>query len=122
MHNLVLSPIDPEILISSIAERVTENILKAVRLDAPPPANPPDDFLTVKQAAELLNLTVGTLYIKVSKSELPVCKAPGSKRLYFSRADLLEHVKAGRKRSNAEIEAQAKEYLETKKKGPHNGK
>lgn len=31
MHNLVLSPIDPEKLITSISEKVTANILKAVR-------------------------------------------------------------------------------------------
>ena len=31
MHNLVLSPIDPEKLISDISERVTANILKAVK-------------------------------------------------------------------------------------------
>ena len=39
MHNLVLSPIDPEKLILSISERVTASILKAVReeLDTNPP-------------------------------------------------------------------------------------
>ena len=31
MQNLVLSPIDPEKLISSISDQVTENILKVVR-------------------------------------------------------------------------------------------
>lgn len=31
MHNLVLSPIDPEKLISSISERVTANILKELK-------------------------------------------------------------------------------------------
>lgn len=31
MHNLVLSPIDPEKLIASISEKVTANILKAVK-------------------------------------------------------------------------------------------
>ena len=119
---MIIVQLDSEQLSSLIQSSVRKVLTETTFPDTSPPANPPDDFLTVKQAAELLNLTVGTLYIKVSKSELPVCKAPGSKRLYFSRADLLEHVKAGRKRSNAEIEAQAKEYLETKKKGPHNGK
>jgi hypothetical protein len=31
MHNLVLSPIDPEKLISSISDRVTANILKELQ-------------------------------------------------------------------------------------------
>ncbi len=121
MHNLVLSPIDPEKLISSIADRVTENILKAVKLAAPP-ALQPDELLTIQQAAGLLNLTVGTLYVKVSKGELPVSKVPGSKRLYFSRTDLLDHIRGGRKKSNAELEQEAQAYLLKKTKGPHNGK
>jgi hypothetical protein len=41
-----------------------------------------------------------------------------SKRLYFSRTELLEYLKDGRKKSNAEIEAEAKAYL--KKKGGNN--
>jgi hypothetical protein len=39
-------------------------------------------------------------------------------RLYFSRTELLEYLKDGRKKSNAEIEQEAKAYL--KKKGGNN--
>lgn len=35
MHNLVLSPIDPEELIQSISDRVTANILKAGNFNEP---------------------------------------------------------------------------------------
>lgn len=77
------------------------------------PTEQPEQFLTIQQAAELLNLTVPTLYSKVSKGELPVMKR--SKRLYFSRTELLEYLKAGKKKSNAEIEALAKAYLSNKK-------
>lgn len=73
----------------------------------------PDQFLTIQQAAELLCLTVPTLYSKVSKNELPVMKR--GKRLYFSRTELLEYLKEGRKKSNAEIEAEANSYLSNKK-------
>ena len=34
-----------------------------------------------------------------------------SKRLYFSRIELLDYLKEGRRQSNAEIEAKAAEYL-----------
>ena len=101
MHNFVLSPIDPEKLISSISERVTANILKAVRNEQPT-TDQPEQLLTIQEAAEFLSLTVPTMYSKVSKGELPVMKR--GKRLYFSRAELLEYLKAGRKKSNAEIE------------------
>jgi excisionase family DNA binding protein len=119
MHNFVLSPIDPEKLITSISERVTANILKAVRNEQPPTAQP-EQLLTIQEAAEFLSLTVPTMYSKVSKGELPVMKR--SKRLYFSRTELLEYLKQGRKKSNAEIEAEAKAYLSNHKKGLNNGK
>lgn len=70
-----------------------------------------EELLTVSEAAELLALSVPTIYSKVSKGELPSCKAPGSKRLYFSKTDLVNYIKAGRKKTNAEIEAEAEEYL-----------
>ena len=73
------------------------------------PTNPPEQLLTVQQAAKFLNLTVPTIYSKVSKGELPVMKR--SKRLYFSSTELMEYLKEGRKKSNAEIEAEAEAYL-----------
>lgn len=119
MHNVVLSPIDPETLISSISERVTANILKAVRNEQPT-TDQQEQLLTIQEAAEFLSLTVPTMYSKVSKGELPVMKR--GKRLYFSRTELLDYLKGGRKKSNAEIEQEAKAYLSNNKKGLNNGK
>ena len=114
MHNLVLSPIDPEKLITDISERVTANILKAVQNNNPK-IEQPEQLLTVQEAAQFLNLTVATIYSKVSKSELPVMKR--GKRLYFSSTELMEYIKEGRKKSNAEIEQEAEAYLLNTKKG-----
>lgn len=112
MHNLVLSPIDPEKLITDISERVTANILKAVQNNNPT-TEQPEQLLTIQEAAQFLNLTVPTIYSKVSKGELPVMKR--SKRLYFSSTELMEYLKEGRKKSNAEIEQEAEAYLSNKK-------
>lgn len=79
------------------------------------PTEQPEQLLSVQQAAQFLNLTIPTIYSKVSKGELPVMKR--SKRLYFSSTDLMEYLKAGRKRSNAEIEQEAERYLLNNKKG-----
>jgi len=84
------------------------------------PTEQPEQLLTVQEAAQFLNLTVPTIYSKVSKGELPVMKR--SKRLYFSSTELMEYLKEGRKKSNAEIEAEAKAYLSNNKKGLNNGK
>lgn len=78
------------------------------------PTEQPEQLLTVQEAAQFLNLTVPTIYSKVSKGELPVMKR--SKRLYFSRTELLDYLKDGRKKSNAEIEQEAKAYLSNNKK------
>lgn len=71
-----------------------------------------EQFLTIQEAAKLFNLTVPTMYSKVSKGELPVMKR--GKRLYFSRNELLEYLKEGRKNSNSEIEKAAENYLASK--------
>ncbi len=84
------------------------------------PTDQPEQLLTIQQAAEFLSLTVPTIYSMVSKGELPVMTR--SKRLYFSRTELLDYIKTGRKKSNAEIEAEAEAYLSNKKKGLNHGK
>jgi len=73
----------------------------------------PEQFLTIQEAAVLLSLTVPTIYSKVSKGELPVSKR--SKRLYFSRTELLDYIKQGRRLTNDEIEAEAVTYLSKRK-------
>lgn len=112
MHNFVLSPIDPKILIDSIAEKVTANILNAVRNEQAS-TEPQDELLTIQQASELLNLSVPTLYSKVSKREISSMKR--SKRLYFSRTELIEYLKAGKRKTSEELEAEADAYLSNKK-------
>lgn len=119
MHNLVLSPIDPEKLINDISERVTANILRAVRNEHTP-TDHPEQLLTIQETAEFLSLTVPTIYSKVSKRELPFMKR--GKRLYFSRTELMEYLKDGRQKTNAEIEQEAEAYLSGKKRGLNNGK
>lgn len=71
-----------------------------------------EEFLTVKQASELLNLSVPTLYSKISRRELPVMKR--GKRLYFSKQELTEYIKSGRKLTNDEVDAAADKYLAKK--------
>ena len=79
-----------------------------------------DQLLTIQQAAELLSLSVPTLYGYVHRAEIPVSKRPGTKRLIFSKQELIEWVKVGRKKTVSEIEAEANQYF-TKKKGANNG-
>jgi len=72
-------------------------------------SNPVDAPLTVLETANYLNLAVPTIYTKVSKRELPFMKR--GKRLYFSKLELSEYLKAGRKSTNEEILESAGQYV-----------
>lgn len=70
----------------------------------------PDELLSVQDAAKFLNLAVPTLYGYVQRSAIPVCKRPGTKRLYFSRQALTEWILSGKRMTLDEIK-QAPEQL-----------
>ncbi len=72
-----------------------------------------DQLLTIQEAAEILNLSVPTIYGLVSKSEIPVCKK--TRRLYFSKKELIDWIKSGRKKTNDEIETEANNRLSKRK-------
>jgi len=122
-----LFDMDKTVLISLPIEDLQTVIIDCVnsclrnnKQESKAPTDQPEQLLTIQEAAEFLSLTVPTMYSKVSKGELPVMKR--SKRLYFSRTELLDYLKDGRKKSNAEIEQEAKAYLLNNKKGLNNGK
>lgn len=101
--------------LESRLDSIENLILSLKQPTAVEPSKHPEQLLTVQEAAQFLNLTVATIYSKVSKGELPVMKR--SKRLYFSSTELMEYLKEGRKKSNAEIEQEAESYLSNNKKG-----
>jgi excisionase family DNA binding protein len=73
-----------------------------------------DELMTVQDAANFLRLSVPTVYGLISKGNLPVMKR--SKRCYFSKLELMEYLKQGKRKSNAEIDAEAEAYLQDRKK------
>lgn len=111
---MIIVQLDSEQL-SNLIQSSVRKVLKETPPQTVEPTDQPEQLLTIQEAAEFLSLTVPTMYSKVSKGELPVMKR--SKRLYFSRTELLEYLKDGRKKSNAEIEQEAKAYLLNNKKG-----
>ena len=65
-----------------------------------------DNPMTIKQAAEFLQMTVGSLYGKVHKRTVPFSKR--GKTLYFSRAELLNWLNDGRHQTIDQIENDAR--------------
>lgn len=99
--------------VTELRKEVSELKALLLKQSEQPSTEPQDELLTIQQASELLNLSVPTLYSKVSKREISSMKR--SKRLYFSRTELIEYLKAGKRKSSAEIEAEADAYLSNKK-------
>ena len=114
MENLTFEQLPLEV--TMLRKEVSELKLLLIERQEHTPTEQLEQLLTIQEAGDFLSLSVPTMYCKVSKNELPVCKR--GKRLYFSRTDLMEYVKAGRKKSNAEIEEEAKSYM--KMKGGYN--
>lgn len=73
------------------------------------------ELMTAKQAALLLNLSVYTLYTKVSKRELSSIKQ--GKQLRFKRSELLAYIESGRRKTQTEIESEVNQTLAGTKKG-----
>ena len=71
-----------------------------------------DELLTVQSCSIFLNLSVATIYGKISRNELPFMKK--SKRVYFSKVELMDYLKTGRVQTVSEIEAEASQYLKIK--------
>ncbi|PZR19847.1 MAG: DNA-binding protein [Flavobacterium psychrophilum] len=63
--------------------------------------NAHDQILNISEAAALLNLSVATIYSKVSRNEIPVCKK--GKRLYFYKSELTDWIKSGKIATDQEI-------------------
>jgi len=60
-----------------------------------------DELFSVGEAAKFLNLSVATLYSKVSRNEIPVFKK--GKRLYFSKFELTSWIETGKIPTNEEL-------------------
>lgn len=105
-----------------LTELIQNSVLKALKEVEPTSSNTTLQvkLLTIKETADFLSLSVPTIYSKVSRGELPVMKRNG--RLYFSTDELVEYLKGGRRKTNAEIENEANAYLLNSKKGLKNGK
>ncbi len=95
--------------LQNLIEVSLKKVLSAERSNHSTPEQPQEEFLTIEQAAEFLKLTVPTLYSKTSKGELPAMKR--GKRLYFSRLELVQYLKDGRRKTNTELSAIADNYI-----------
>lgn len=115
---MIIIQLKSEELIAIVKSAVNDALEKANLVAKTQPEQ--EQLLSVEEAATFLRITAPTLRNKVSMGEIPAMKQ--GKRLYFSRTELVEHIKSGRKKTNAEIEQQVEAYISRKRKGLRNGK
>jgi len=90
-----------------------ESIEKMLKAQSSIEYEDPNKLYNIDEASKYLNLAKPTVYSMVSKGEIPYMKR--SRRLYFSKQDLLEYVRQGRVKTNDEIKEYALEYVSQKK-------
>lgn len=108
--NIILQGITAQELSKLIADEVKKHLPKPANTET----EPKEKLLSVKETAEFLGLSTATIYSNVSRGTLPHMKR--GNRLYFSSLELMEYIKDGRQKTNAEIEADADVYLSNKKR------
>lgn len=106
MNDLMLTSIKKEELSTLI-----EDSIRKVLAENPVSANDraSQDFLSIEEASKFLNLAKATVYTLTSAGKIPVIKK--GKRLYFTKQELMDWLKKGRKKTIEEIEEDGTQYL-----------
>lgn len=106
MNDLMLTSIRKEELSTLI-----EDSIRKVLAENPVSTNDQasQDFLSIEEASKFLNLAKATVYTLTSAGKIPVIKK--GKRLYFTKQELMDWLKKGRKKTIEEIEEDATQYL-----------
>ena len=89
-----------------------ENLERLILSQNNAPKPEEDKLLTIREAAEILHLSVPTVYGLVQRSEVPVSKR--GKRLYFSKQEIVSWIMAGRKKTVAEHEEETDQFIQTR--------
>ena len=73
-----------------------------------------EEFLDLEQACDILHYSKATVYALVENRSIPHYKK--SRKILFSKDELLEWLKSGRRKTKKELENEAENYLLNTKK------
>jgi len=79
--------------LSQKVDELSEAIILLTQKSSDPQHLAPDELLTVQQAAQFLSLSVPTIYGLIHRKAIPCMKR--SKRVYFSKDELIKYLKEG---------------------------
>lgn len=86
-------------------ERIEHLLLKQNSTKPEPVLPESDKFLTIDQAAKMINMTTGSMYQLVHQRRVPFAKR--GKRLIFSEMDLRKWIDLGKRQTVDQIESDA---------------
>ena len=98
MNNVILHPLS----LHELELLILNQCRKALSESSAELATQPDELLTISKAAELLHVSVPTIYGYVHQRTIPHMKRRG--KLYFSRSEIMEWLQSSRKSTVEEIE------------------
>jgi excisionase family DNA binding protein len=115
MENLSLFPISLDELKVLISDTIRIELLRLFEeIKAQTECKDTQDLLTINEASDYLKLAKPTIYGLVWQSKIPCMKR--GKKLYFSRQELTNWLKEGKKKTIAELKQEADDFLAKKKK------
>ena len=74
-----------------------------------------EDSILIEEAAIILKVAINTIYGYVRRKQIPCSKPEGTKRLKFSRKELTEWNKSGRKKTSLETNREVDKFLSNRK-------
>ncbi len=86
--------------LEALIENSIRKVLCEIPLSSQPKSNFGSDLLCIAEASKYLNLAIPTLYGLVSNKIIPHMKK--GKKLYFSRQELEEWIRSGRRKTVTE--------------------
>jgi predicted DNA-binding transcriptional regulator AlpA len=92
-----------------------ENLLLDLKHSGKETSSDSEELLTIKQASEFVKLSVPTLYGYVSRNEIPFSKRPNSKRLWFSRKELIDWLQEGKQKTLSQLQDEANTFLKKRR-------
>jgi excisionase family DNA binding protein len=99
-----------EIFITILTPLIKKSVNNAISgLKLPEQKKEKDKLISVKEAAEFLQLAVPTVYSMTSTHKIPFRKR--GKKLYFRQSELEAWLEAGKKKSKAELDEEAEEHI-----------
>ena len=97
--------------IPNILKRIEDRLdkIENILLDRVENELPELEFIGAKEACEILKISIATLYSKVSLREIPFYKK--GNRLHFSKSELVEWIREGKKSSLVEINEKGAAFI-----------